>query len=441
MSKEIKMPKLGLTMEEGEVVIWHKKEGDKVSVGDILVEIESDKISNEVESEIDGILAKILHEPGDVVKVGEPLGIIAESESEIEEINKGQENEKADLAEPESKESSEEKLEKEIDKSTIKRSQLAKPASPKAVRLAREKGIDIEKVDINKGVRITSEDVKIYEEKSKDIKEDKVKYTPKAEKIAEAKGLDKEKVFKESDKTRVRSEDLSEFIVDDQKSEGKVEKLSQMRKTISKRLQESWRAPHVYLRSEINIDNLIKLKEFYNEKNYNVSLTDLISIATIKALKDHPELNAHFEDDKIIKYKDVNLGMAVAVEGGLIVPVIRSADKKSLINLATNIEVMINKARSNQLDSEEYSGGTFTITNLGMFGIDEFTAVINPPQVGILAVGKKKEKLILNDDGEICKTNVINFTLGIDHRAIDGATGAEFLQTLESYINEPLLMI
>ncbi|MGM0420781.1 MAG: dihydrolipoamide acetyltransferase family protein [Bacillota bacterium] len=446
MSKEIKMPKLGLTMEEGEVVNWHKEVGDKIEKGEIIVEIESDKISNEVESEIEGFLAVKLYETGDIVEVGAVLGVIAEDKEEITKIqaeyktslNQEQEQDKT----KEAFRKKEESIEKDQE---FKRSELEKPASPKAVMLAKKNKVDLTEVEINKGERITSEDVAIYLEKLKETDvetEKKVKFTPKAEKMVEDMDLDKKKVFETVSKDRVRSEDIE--VLNSREEDRKLiesQNLSQMRKSIANRLTESWKAPHVYLRSEIKIDNLIELKELFMQKGREVSLTDLIALATIKTLNGHPAMNAHFNDKQINKFKNINLGMAVAVENGLVVPVIKSANKLSLTDLRKNIIDMVDKARSGNLESNDYVGGTFTISNLGMYGVDEFTAVINPPQVGILAVGRKKEKLILSENNDVKAINIINFTLGIDHRAIDGAVGAKFLQTLTKYIEEPLLML
>lgn len=404
MAAEIKMPKLGLTMEEGMVVNWVKKPGDDVEAGEVVVEIESDKITNEVEAEDDGILGEIIVPEGETVPVGAVLGIIVQDEEEVVEERPKTETQSSDEDKIKKEETAMDMVDskKDIVEKKTNESKEAHIASPRARKRAKELGIDLKNVKIQKGERITSEDVEIY--------------------------------LKEKEKAE------SELVAERSEIEGRKEDLSQMRKTIATRMTESWEAPHVYLRAEVNVDNLLNIKERYDRNNIKITLTDLIALTTVNSLREYPKLNANFVSNQLIYKDEINLGIAVAVENGLVVPVIKNAESLNLQELSSEINKKVVQARDDELTAEDFSGGTFSVSNLGMFGVDEFTAVINPPEVGILAVGKIQEKLVKKGE-KIVSNSVMNVTLGIDHRVIDGAEGAKFLQQLKKHMENPELML
>lgn len=454
MAKEIVMPKLGLTMSEGKVAKWHKEVGDEIAEGDVIFEVETEKITNEVEASSAGQLANILAQEGTVVPVTEVVAVMAEAGEDIDDVAAdyaGREiSEQDGEDEDEIAEEVEEKEEKKVDKQ--EKNKKIK-ASPKAKKTAKEKGVAIEEVaKVAEGARITSDDVEEYLETQEEEEEEKIRVSPKAKRAAKEKGVEIEEVAEMVGAKRITSDDIDKYLDSQQEEEetavakeetGKTKKdLSQMRMTIANRLSASWDAPHVYLRSEVEVDKIIELKEKFKEVYEEApSLTDIINKAVITSLKQHPNINATWEDGEYYTHDSVNLGLAVAVEEGLVVPVINQAEEYSIKDLSAKAKKLVKKGRANNLALEEMQGGTFTISNLGMYGIDEFTAIINPPEVAILAVGTIKEVLYKTDEGDIAEKKVMNFTLGLDHRAIDGAQGAEFLQTLQNYIENPALML
>jgi len=270
---------------------------------------------------------------------------------------------------------------------------------------------------------------------------------PKARKIASDNDIELEDAAEALNKDRLSVADIEKYLADVEKEnktakkEKKAPKESGMRNVIARRLTESWRAPHIYLNREIEVDELLFLKETLKEKGRDISFNDLISYVTVKALEETEKLNMVVDEEGRGTISDtVNLGLAVAVEEGLLVPVVKNAEDMSLKQLAKKSKDLITRTRENRLNLDELEGGTFTITNLGMFGIDEFTAIINPPQAAILAVGTIKNRLYLNDEGLVREKRVINFTLGVDHRAVDGAAGAEFMQKFAEFVEDPYLM-
>ena len=271
---------------------------------------------------------------------------------------------------------------------------------------------------------------------------------PKARKIAADNNIKLEDAAEALGRDRLSVADIEKYLSDVGKAEDKtakkdkeVPKESGMRNVIARRLTESWRAPHIYLRREIEVDELLVLKKNLKEKGKDISFNDLISYVEVKALEETKKLNMVVDEEgRGTVSNKVNLGLAVAVDEGLLVPVVKNAEELSLKQLAEKSKDLITRTRENRLNLDELEGGTFTITNLGMFGIDEFTAIINPPQAAILAVGTIKNKLYLNEEGLVREKKIINFTLGVDHRAVDGAAGAEFMQKFAEFVEEPYLM-
>ena len=383
------MPKMSDTMEEGIISSWLKKVGDKVNSGDILAEVETDKATMELESYDDGILLHIGVKNGESVPVNNVIAIIGEKGENIKEILKKEEETKEETKEEETKEETKE-----------------------------EETITIPEID--------------------DISKDKrLKASPLAKKIAEEKGINLTNVKGSGDGGRIIKKDIEENteIISSQNStdiilpktigEESFDEIpiSQMRKTISKRLSESkFSSPHFYITMEINMENCIKGRKKINETSkVKISFNDIIIKATATALRIH-------------------IGVAVAVKDGLLVPIIKFADNKSLSHISLEVKNLANRAKNKNLQPSDWEGNTFTISNLGMFGIDEFTAIINPNDSCILAVGGIKNTPIIKN-GEIVPGNLMKVTLSCDHRIVDGASGSAFLQTLKELIEDPIKIL
>ncbi len=397
---EVIMPKLGMTMEKGLIERWLKKEGDYVEKGEPLLEVMTDKVTIEVESFHNGYLKKILAKEGEEIPVTEVIAYIGEKDEKIsEEIIKGMIKEKG-----------EEKIE-------IKRREEEKVlASPLAKRLARQMKVDLSKVTgTGPGGRIVKADV------LKAAKEVKMKE-------AEIKEKEKIEIEREIIKKRITPEILETIP------------LKGIRKTIAERMYKSIsEIPHFTLYVEINISNLKSLKDKLNKetKGKKISYTDLIVKATALSLEKYPILNSTLKDDKVIIFKDINVGLATSMEDGLIVPVIFNANKLSLEEIADKRVDLVNRAGENKLELDDVSGSTFTITNLGMFEIDYFSPIINFPEAGILSVGAITKKPIVDKEGKITVEPMMKLGLTLDHRVLDGVTGAKFLQYLRKILQEP----
>ena len=417
MAQILTMPRLSDTMEVGTVVAWHKKIGDKVNVGDLLVEIETDKATMEFESPYEGTLLHIFVKEGESAPVDAPLAIIGQEGEDISELVKqaSQQPQASSGEKAVIQEQTQEIItqpQKDITPSSSSEESLAPPsyegrikASPLAKRLAKEFGVDLSAI---KGTgpegRIIKRDVLAYVEKMK------------------------EKTIASTTSFEEGYEDVP---------------VTSMRLTIAKRLSQSkFSAPHYYLTVNAYTDALLKLKQdIYDTFGTKVSITDILVKLTAIALTKHPEINASWLGDKIRYYKHVHIGVAVAVEDGLVVPVIRFANNKSLLQISQELKELSQKAREKRLKPEELQGSTFTISNLGMFGIDQFTAIINPPEAAILAVGRSRREVEVADDGSFKVVNKMSMTMSCDHRVIDGATGARFLQTLKALIENPGLAL
>lgn len=419
MAEVIKMPRMSDTMEEGNIVGWMAKVGDKVSPGDVLAEVETDKATMELESFHEGYLLYIGVKEGPVAVDG-ILAVIGE---------KG-EDYKADL-EAASASSSKSEAPKEETKE-----------EPKSVEPAKE-----EAKTTTAAVETSSSD-------------SRVKASPLAKSIAKEAGIDISQVPGSGDNGRVIKKDVESFIekggasastgsavskkalrVESDFEYGDVP-VSQMRKVIAKRLGESkFGAPHFYLTIEIDMDNAVKARKEINDAgDVRISFNDLVVKAAAMSLRKNPRINSSWHGDKITYHEDIHIGVAVAVPDGLLVPVVRDTDLKSLSMINQEVRNLAGKAKDKKLTPEQMSGNTFTISNLGMFGIDEFTAIINPPDACIMAIGSIFQKPVVKN-GEIVVGNVMKVTLSCDHRVVDGATGAQFLKTFRSMLEQPLRLI
>ena len=412
----ITMPRLSDTMEEGTISSWLKKVGDKVQEGEILAEIETDKATMEFESFYDGILSHIAVNEGETVKVDELIAIISENEIDVSKALESYGKESSNISVEESNDSVElNEVDKEIN-STNTSSDLNEriKASPLAKKIAKEKNIDLSKVTG------TGENGRI-------IKNDLSDLSPALE----------------TSEQQIEIEENQSVKVDDLvKEETTIVQNSTMRKAIAKNLSKSkFTAPHYYLSVEFNMDNAIAFREQYNSiPDTKISFNDIVVKACAVALKNHPQVNSQWNDEKIILNNNVHIGVAVGIEDGLVVPVIKNADKESLHSINSKVRDYAVRAKSKKLRPDEIEGSTFTISNLGMFGITEFTSIINQPNSAILSVGAiVKKPVVVND--KIVVSNTMKLTLACDHRSVDGVTGSLFLQTLKGYIENPVTIL
>ncbi len=413
------MPKLGLSMTKGKIIRWLAKEGDFVEKGQDLFEIETEKLTKVIQSPFTGVLAKILVKEGEEVEVGTVIAYISEK--------KDQPIPSVTIKETEVKKTSEVQKAPKVHKSrakteyteisSIKEKRIK--ISPRAKRIAAEFNIeDISQIKgSGPGGRIIEKDVLKY------IDQVKAQKTP----VQEAKQT-KETSASSTTKT-------TPFPKEDQLH---ISNLSGVRQVIAERLSNSWKAPHIYLFSDFDMTEALRIYKKLKEEG--VTLNDIFVIATAKTLKKHKKFNARIENGEFKILEDINIGIAVETEWGLVVPVVKNADKLSLIELSKKTKELIEKARKKELSFEEIESGTFTISNLGMFKIDFFTAIINPPQVAILSIGTIKETPVREGDSISFVPKVL-IGIGADHRVIDGAEAARFLNSFKEYIENPWLML
>ena len=412
------MPALSPTMEEGTLSKWLVKESDTVTSGDLIAEIETDKATMEVESIDDGTIGKILVPEGqESVKVNEPIAILlldGENLSDIKSIKKVpsteniQEIEKTESKEKlnfKSNKSSKIDLDTNINIENLKKNETRIFASPLAKRIAKQRDIDLNLVNgSGPNGRILKADIENFNNNE---------------------GLPQKKITSNNNN--------SELI-----------KNSSMRKTIAERLVKSKNeAPHFYLSLDCNIDQLLKIRSMINLKSndkYKISVNDMIIKAASSSLIKVPKANASWENESTRYFKNTDISVAVAIDGGLITPIIKDVQSKGLLEISEDMKLLANKAKDGKLLPEEYVGGSFSISNLGMYGIKEFSAVINPPQGAILAVGSgEKRPIVLND--QLTIASIMTVTLSCDHRVVDGAVGAQFLSVFKDFIENPSLML
>ncbi|MNJ85599.1 Dihydrolipoyllysine-residue acetyltransferase component of pyruvate dehydrogenase complex [compost metagenome] len=421
MAEIINMPKLSDTMTEGVVAEWHKKVGDTVKSGELLAEIETDKATLEFESFFDGVLLHIGIEKGKPAPVNSLLAIIGEKGEDISALLASAGTTAAPAEEKKEEKTAEAEPAKKVEEkapAAVTSAPKAAPvavsntsngrilASPLAKKLAEEKGVDLSFISgTGEGGRITKRDVDHY-----------VPYDAPARPAGSS------------------AASLSESFVD--------EPVSQMRKTIARRLGESkFTAPHFYLTISLDMDNAIAARKSMNSnEGVKVSFNDMAIKAVAMALRKHPAINSSWMGDVIRRNSHVHIGVAVAVEEGLLVPVVRFADSKGLTQIGDEVKVLAQKAKDKKLQPAEWEGNTFTISNLGMFGIEQFTAIINSPDSCIMAIGGISQQPVVKN-GQVVPGNIMKVTLSCDHRVVDGATGAAFLQTFKQYMENPVMML
>lgn len=414
------MPKMSDTMTEGVIAAWHKKIGDSVKTGELLAEIETDKATMEYESYNAGTLLYIGAEAGKAVAINGVLAIIGEKGADWQTLLKAHEGKASGGGAAKASEASAPaKQESGSSSSAPAHAEHSSngriKASPLAKKLAKDKGVDLNKVEgSGDHGRITKRDVENFK--------------PGA---AAPAGKSAEKGTAPISLPKVVGQESFDEIP-----------VSQMRKTIAKRLAESkFSAPHFYLTMEINMDKAVEARKSINEISpVKISFNDMVIKAAAAALRQHPDVNVSWLGDKMRKNHHIHVGVAVAVKDGLLVPVIRFADNKSLSHIAVEVKDLAQKAHDKKLQPADWEGSTFTISNLGMFGIEEFTAIINPPDACILAVGGIKETPIVKN-GQIVPGNIMKVTLSCDHRAVDGAVGSAFLKTLKGLLEDPVRIL
>lgn len=430
MANKILMPKLSPTMEEGQISSWVKEEGDPIEANETIAEVDTDKATMEMTSLEPGTLLKILVPGGENAKLGQTIGIIGEAgedfsallkEIESEDTSNGGSTESAKTddssndAKPETESAQQEvKSAAETSKSEINTSASNGRllVSPVAARIATENGLDLRSVNgSGPNGRIIKRDIE-----------------------AALAGGQTQTAPAHSFTQTVDVQGASAF---------REENTSPMRRTIAQRLGESLGPiPTFYLTVEIEMDGTLAVRKQINETIApdKISVNDIIVKAAASALTKHPFVNASYQDDKIRFYEDADIGVAVAIDEGLITPIVRGANKKGFVQISQEVKELAGRARDKKLQPEEYTGATFSISNLGMMGIKEFTAIINPPEAAILAIGSAAPTPVVRD-GEITTRSMMSVTMSCDHRVVDGATGAKFLQTFKQMLENPAMML
>lgn len=421
------MPALSPTMTEGNLAKWIKKEGDKIEAGEIIAEIETDKATMEVEAVDEGTLGKILVQEGaENVPVNSAIALILEDGEDKKSLD------------------------------TYKVSSLVNtPESIEDPKKDEAQSDPVPTIVETKPISIPTKPTP-----SKSSFSNKVKASPLAKRIAKEENVSLYQVAGTGPHGRIIKDDIIDFLRSPSSSSGVVRRNSQesyaiknsnIRKVIAKRLLESKQnTPHFYLSCEFNIDKLLEMRATINAESpidenkkpaYKISVNDLIIKACALALRDVPNANSSWTDEEVIIYNNVDISMAVAIDGGLITPIVKNADQKDLKTISVETKELAKKARENKLQPEEFQGGSFSISNLGMFGIDNFSAIVNPPQSCILAVARAVRKPVVDNKDNITIASLMNVTLSSDHRSVDGSVGAQFLKALRKYIEEPILML
>ena len=402
MAVEVSLPRLGQGMEAGTIVRWLKSEGDQVEKGEALYELDTDKVTQEVEAEASGTLLKILAQEGDEIAVGKRIAVIGEQGEEVAAES------------PDGDSAKEEPAAKE------------EAAAPESARDLAAPEIAAEGRDYR-------------------APEGRVKASPLARRVARERGIDLTGLTGTGPEGRIVAEDVeraaatpAHATVGAAPLEAEVVPLTSIRRTIARRLTEAWEAPAFQISMSADMTRALALRERLRDEK--VTVTDVLTKLSAIALLRHREVNAHFVDDELRIFPSANLGLAVATERGLIVPVIRDCERKSLVQIAADRGQLVERAREAKLSADDLEDGTFTISNLGMYGVEQFIAVLNPPQAAILAVGAIEERPVA-ENGELVVRPMMSMTLTCDHRAVDGAKAAEFLRELKILLEEPGLAL
>jgi pyruvate dehydrogenase E2 component (dihydrolipoamide acetyltransferase) len=444
MATAVILPKFGFTLESSKIVRWLVSEGDRVREGDPLCEVETDKVNMEVEATADGVVAAIQYPAGADVPVTNVICYILKPGESADAVAEGAAAATPTPAQPVT--------------SAAQKAGNGVPvnASPLAIRIAEEHGIDLASVrGSGAGGKITRADVEaLIAAKG----EQKIRATPAARRIAAENAVELSAVTGTGPRGRIQGTDVAAAVAQkpavalaappiptpmpEPQHGNRVIKLEGMRRTIAARMQQSFQqAPHTFFEANIDTAGIDALRARLKARNEKLSVTSIIVKACAWTLKRHPYLNATLTGDEITLWSDCNIGVAVALENGLIVPVVQKVDGKSLQTIQTEIDDLAARARSNALRLNDLADGTFTVSNLGMYGIDRFTAIINPPQVAILAVGRAVRQFVPDENGSPVAKSLVSLTLSTDHRVVDGAQAAQFMADLRQVLEDPMLLL
>ncbi len=434
MATEVKLPRLGQGMESGTIVKWLKGEGEPVKKREPLYELDTDKVTQEVEAEADGVLLKIVVDSGEV-EVGKTIAFIGDEGEEV-----SSENGKAPAAEAGDEDEAEAAVEEQDEEET-------EGSSAPGMDDQRQRGQDAA------AATAAAETAAVADAPARP--DGRVKASPLARRLAREKGIDIATLSGSGPEGRIVADDVERGAVAAPQAapaaaaatpSGEVEEveLTSTRKTIARRLTEAWQAPVFQLTVSVDMTRSLELRERLvgrlRDGETKPTVSDLLTKVAAAALLRHPAVNAHFTGDKILRFPFAHVGIAVAAPNGLVVPVIRDADRKTIQQIAADRAALVGRAREGKLQRDDLADGTFTISNLGMFGIEQFVAVLNPPQAAILAVGTTEPKPVVRD-GNVAVRPLMSMTITCDHRAIDGADGADFLRTVKELLEEPALAL
>lgn len=448
MAKEVIMPALGMAQETGTLLTWHKAEGDSVKKGELLMTVATDKTDVDIEAPVDGILSGVTLQEGEETSVGDVIAwLLAEGEA-LPTTAQGSTDTPASAPTTPAE---------TAPSIPTAKSALLSPvaATPLAARVAAEHNIDITQVPA-KGDRIQKEDVLAYIAAQTTAANGRVLASPKARRLAQEHGLDLAIITGSGPAGAVLAADVEEAAtvpsitqpaippapVPQQSVPSAAITMSRPWRIMAQRLQESWQTiPHFYLERDVNVHALVKWRKKLNEQQaIKITYTDLLVKLVAGALQKHPRVNAAWHDDQIVANDAINVGLAVAVEDGLLVPVVHNADQLGVAAIAERRSLLVERAGSGKLLPTDMADGTFTISNLGMFGVERFNAIVNPPQAAILAVGAMTDRVVpVKDKAKV--QPMMTLTLSCDHRIVDGARAAQFLQTLVGYMEDPLRLL
>jgi pyruvate dehydrogenase E2 component (dihydrolipoamide acetyltransferase) len=422
MSNQVTLPRLGQGMESGVIVKWLKSEGEEVEKGEPLYELDTEKVTQEVEADASGVLLKILASEGEEIEVGKAIAVIGEAgedvSTESDDSAEGKAGDATEVTEEEPAEEGEPARESEDEPERVRESDA--PAAERQIPERQQNG-------------------------------GRVKASPLARRIARERGIDLAQLRGTGPEGRIVAEDVERAQVSPiaaptaaAPTEVEVVKLNSMRKTIARRMTEAWEAPAFQISMSADMSASIRLREALLERveegGVRPTYSDILTKVVAHALMRHRDMNAHFAGEEVRLFPAANIGIAVAVSHGLVVPVIRSCEAKTIPEIAAARADIVGRTREGKLRTEDLEDGTFTISNLGMYGVERFTAVLNPPQAGILAVGAIEERAVV-EEGELEIQPRMDLTLTVDHRSVDGATASEFLRTVKSFLEEPGLAL
>jgi pyruvate dehydrogenase E2 component (dihydrolipoamide acetyltransferase) len=440
VANQVTLPRLGQGMESGTIVRWLKAEGDKVEKGEPLYELDTEKVTQEVESDASGVVLKILAGEGEEIEVGKPVAVIGEEGEDISS---------------ESDDSSEEAATDGDGNGDADEDAAAEVAEDEP----KEEGDPAEREDERERGREARADSDGKPEQAKqtepveqpEVSGRRVKASPLARRLAKERGLELSSLKGTGPEGRIVAEDVERAAAQPgwaaeapASAEVEVVQLSSMRKTIARRMTEAWETPHFQIAMTVDMRAAMRLRELLVERTQEgaarPTFSDVLTKACAMALLRHRDMNAHFAGTEVHIFPTANIGIAVAVPHGLVVPVIRNCERKSIAELAAARADLVERTRAGKLAQGDLEDGTFTISNLGMYGVDRFVAVLNPPQAGILAVGAIQERPVVEDGGLVARP-VMELTLSCDHRSVDGATASEFLGSVKAFLEEPGLML